>query len=792
MLIILNTNISKMNLFNKDFLLHIFIPLLIVFYFRKEIGLLLPKKRETKEGFFFFNKKNEEAETSVENENNNEPENFDEEDEDNTSANKEIIRGSVGPRGFRGNTGPRGPKGDTGPKGERGDRGPQGIKGSKGDTGRGEKGDRGERGLQGYPGQQGDPGTFAENSCMFFGSNSESQWSCPDTYPVYAGASMGSGDNNMKCNGGVAKNARCGKEETVQQNIGSGGQGMAIVSNGQIKRIIVLNRGDGYHLPPNISITGGGGSGVKAVPVIQNGQLNSIRIIRPGSGFTETPIVRIESKSISNGCGYCHLCCKRPAIKNVLKPGQPGYVPPFDLQIQENKEKIDELHKKFNSLQSLPRDRPSTRQEDEDEDEASIEQAQRNFEEVQNELNSDMPSQTGSMANIDGSDSNTRDAEQDFAIGEAFTGKFVENFESNLDVQEFAVAKQSSTYKDREAINAIDNDEDSFSQTKLQKNAWLQVELPIAVEINKIRIFNRKGSNNVKKRLVPFRIIVYNTLGSVVGTKDYKNIQNVYKWDNVNLVGRLVRIQLLKEDYLHVRNIQVFGVKSNTCKNYNSLKTELSTMKNKGGNFFGKNISADKANELFKKYSSLLSSCQKLPVKEEKVKKQDIARKAKLFEEFLEDEMRIRRIRVTKAKKLLQTIRVEQAKENEMVRIAKKNNLDWKLRPRYEPEFVRKIEEEANSTEIQSPMFKYGPEKRARCYDILQLYKLKKSDQERRIRNVGNDPDVIHEFDRKKLETIKKVFEYECGKFPDGKFANSSGNPPSRDKPSEFEDAMGI
>ena len=67
------------------------------------------------------------------------------------------------------------------------------------------------------------------------------------------------------------------------------------------------------------------------------------------------------------------------------------------------------------------------------------------------------------------------------------------------------------------------------------------------------------------------------------------------------------------------------------------------------------------------------------------------------------------------------------------------------------------------------------------CVWILQ------NDQERRIRNVGNDPDVIHEGDRKKLETIKKIFEAECGKFPDGKFANSAGSPSRIGQPSDID-----
>lgn len=793
-----------MNLFNKDMLLHIFVPLLIVFYFRKELWALFGVKPTINEGFFFFNKdkQNEDTEEDFQ-----EEEDLDDEREGGVTrvnANTEVIRGSVGPRGFRGSIGPPGPRGQRGDKGDQGDRGPRGEMGPRGYTGKGEKGEKGDRGHQGLPGQQGDPGTFAENSCKFFGSNSESQWACPETYPIYSGASMGSGDNMMKCNGGVARNARCGKEEQVTQQVGIGGQGMAVVTNGQIGRILVINKGKGYYLPPKIQVLGGGGSGVKAIPEIQNGQLTNIKILNPGSGFTDTPIIKIESDTVTNGCNYCHMCCKKPAIPSVLKPGQPGYIPPIDLQIQQNKEKIDELNKKIDTLQSCPKGVSDSlsrleratgmRSLDEDEEQTDKKvsemykrRAANEYKQLKNELNTlggednlDSP-----MADIDGADPRILKAERNWAAGE----KSIEPFQSSLEVEDVAVARQSSTYKNRDASYAIDNDTDSYSQTKFQKNAWFEVKLPNSVEIDRINIYNRKGNKEVKERLVPFRVTVFNTSGSIVGSKDYNMVSNVYRWKNVNLVGRMVRIQLLKEDYLHIRNIEVVGVKSNTCVNYQTISNELETMKGVGGTFFGRKLNPSQVKRLFDKYSSLYTSCKKLPVREEKTRKQDIERKARLFEEYLEDEMRIRRIRVGKAKRLLQKIRVQEAKEAKINGMAKKYNLDTP-RPLYQPEFVRRIEEEANIQEIESPMKKYGPEKRARCYDILQLYKLKKTDQERRIRNVGNDPDVIHEFDRKKLETIKKIFEKECGKFPDGKFANSAGTPARQGQPSDFEDAM--
>jgi len=791
-----------MKLLTKEMLLHFIVPLLVIFYFRKELWSIFKlKSNTTKEGFFFFNKKNNEEDFQDEDVYEDEDEIDREGGVQRVNANTEVIRGSVGPRGFRGSIGPIGSRGQRGNKGDKGDRGPEGKMGPRGYTGKGERGESGERGQQGLPGQQGDPGTFAENSCKFFGSNSESQWACPETYPIYAGASMGGGDNNMKCNGGVARNARCGKEEQVTKDVGYGGHGMAIVTNGQIGRILVMKKGKGYYLPPKVHILGGGGSGVKALPQVANGQLTSIKILNPGSGFTQTPIIKIESDTVTSGCGYCHLCCKKPAIRNVLRPGQPGYVPPTDLQVQYNREKIDELNNKIDSLQSCPRGvkdslnrlERATGMKSLDEDEKEKDErvsnmykkrAQNEYNQLKKELNvlggdDDL---NRPMAGIDGADPRILKAEKNWATGEVA----IEQFQSSLDIDDVSVAKQSSTYKNREASYAIDNDTDSYSQTKFQKNAWFEVKLPSSVEIDRITIYNRKGNKEVKERLVPFRVTVFNTSGAVVGSKDFDYVSNVYKWSNTNLVGRMVRIQLLKEDYLHIRNIEVIGVKSNTCVNYETIKNELETMKGVGGTFFGRKLNANQIKKLHGKYTSLLVSCQKLHVREEKNRKQDIERKSRLFEEYLEDEMRIRRIRVTKAKRLLRKIRIQEAKENKINGMAKKYNLDTP-RPLYQSEFVRKIEEEANVKEIASPMKKYGPEKRARCYDILQLYRLKKNDQERRIRNVGNDPDVIHEGDRKKLGTIKKMFETECGKFPDGKFANSAGSPSRIGQPSDID-----
>ena len=89
------------------------------------------------------------------------------------------------------------------------------------------------------------------------------------------------------------------------------------------------------------------------------------------------------------------------------------------------------------------------------------------YKQLKNELNTlggednlDSP-----MADIDGADPRILKAERNWAAGE----KSIEPFQSSLEVEDVAIARQSSTYKNRDASYAIDNDTDSYSQTKFKK-----------------------------------------------------------------------------------------------------------------------------------------------------------------------------------------------------------------------------------------------------------------------------------------------------------------------------------
>jgi hypothetical protein len=65
---------------------------------------------------------------------------------------------------------------------------------------------------------------------------------------------------------------------------GSGAIVQAIVANGKIIQILIIEPGSGYYAPPEILINGTG-KNAKLTPVIQNGQLIDVVIVNPGYGY---------------------------------------------------------------------------------------------------------------------------------------------------------------------------------------------------------------------------------------------------------------------------------------------------------------------------------------------------------------------------------------------------------------------------------------------------------------------------------------------------------------------------
>lgn len=234
------------------------------------------------------------------------------------------IRGPVGPRG------PRGAQGQTGPPGPRGDRGfdgfpgPVGSKGDRGKAGpRGPRGPTGRRGPRGFPGIKGEPGTFGENSCKFFGSDSADGWQCPDDYPVFAGASLGQSNMKMLCSGGLAKGATCNGAS------GTGAKVKTYVNKGQIVDVKVINGGRNYKFPPHIRIIATKGYGAILKADVANGSVTGITIADGGQDYTEPPELQFETVDGGYGATASTIVDNgRVVATNIVHTGQNYVIPP--------------------------------------------------------------------------------------------------------------------------------------------------------------------------------------------------------------------------------------------------------------------------------------------------------------------------------------------------------------------------------------------------------------------------------------------------------------------------------
>jgi hypothetical protein len=254
------------------------------------------------------------------------------------------IRGPPGPVGARGagGPGPQGPKGPGGPRGsigQRGERGfdgfpgPVGQKGPRGDSGKdgqtgqigltGPAGTRGTAGVRGFPGLKGDPGTFGENSCKFFGSDEMEGWHCPDSHPVFAGASIGQNNMKMYCSGGLAKNATCNGAS------GTGAKAKTFINRGQIVDIKVRAGGRNYKHPPHIRIIAAKGYGAILKADVSNGSVTGITIVDGGQDYAEPPELQFETVDGGYGATSSTIIDNgRVVAANVVHTGQNYIIPP--------------------------------------------------------------------------------------------------------------------------------------------------------------------------------------------------------------------------------------------------------------------------------------------------------------------------------------------------------------------------------------------------------------------------------------------------------------------------------
>ena len=126
-------------------------------------------------------------------------------------------------------------------------------------------------------------------NCKFLNSSK-----CHPDYPNFSGASLniGGDKNKMKCDSvGGEKDAKA----------------VCTIGNGRITGVYMIEEGSGYEVLPKAIVIGGGGSGCKLETEVVDGKLKKIVVKEAGQGYSETPVIKIESPNMSNGC---YLCCK--------------------------------------------------------------------------------------------------------------------------------------------------------------------------------------------------------------------------------------------------------------------------------------------------------------------------------------------------------------------------------------------------------------------------------------------------------------------------------------------------
>ena len=68
----------------------------------------------------------------------------------------------------------------------------------------------------------------------------------------------------------------------------------ALVLNGFVYGVNIVNGGANYATVPNVQLIGGGGSGAVATAVVSNGVVTAINVTQTGSGYTNAPAVQID------------------------------------------------------------------------------------------------------------------------------------------------------------------------------------------------------------------------------------------------------------------------------------------------------------------------------------------------------------------------------------------------------------------------------------------------------------------------------------------------------------------
>lgn len=513
--------------------------------------------------------------------------------------------------------------------------------------------------------------------------------------------------------------------ETIDGGFGAIGQ--SIIQNGRLIGVRILNAGQNYQLPPIIQFIGGNGQGASAIAQINDGYVTSIKINNAGNGYTEPPLIQIIPQSVKQGCSFCHLCCQRKIEQSSLKPGELGYSPPLEDRIQHNEDKINIILDQLKQLQYF---QLISQQK-------IIQELGQNPVKSVKELNNQqrITGSIGVQQNVKIDNQKSKEVLSPTEIellreyNNALNKYQITDQEKNLRLQlesnrlrksqtntnqnwaRQGVATQSTTFENRFAKLAIDNQLNTYNQTDVG-NSWWQVELPSVIAINNIKVNNRTDTYQIKSRLVPFKIIIINNNGVNVGEKRFDDVQDNYLWDAVNLIGKKVRIELINNNYLHMNEVEVWGQISEECQVYQNQYDKLNREINEK---LLNNSSTSNQMEIKKlKNQSLYQSCIKLNPQDQNKRQMLVTEQADAYDQILKVKEQENQKQIQEAQEQMKEIETSQQQEKLVAQQARELGL-----PPPPPKFTQQEIDEVKNKLQTLNVKPLTIEQKAQCMTLL-------------------------------------------------------------------------
>lgn len=280
-------------------------------------------------------------------------------------------------------------------------------------------------------------------------------------------------------------------------------------------------------------------------------------------------------------------------------------------------------------------------------------------------------------------------------------------------------ATQSSTYQNYIAKYAVDGNLDTFNHTNIGQS-WLQLELPTPVAIRQIRIMNRLGTFQIKSRLVPFRVVILNDNGAVAGQKDFTDVRDTYLWDNIYMVGRIVRVELVNNNYLHIAELEIYGEEAQDCSTYLDQYNSLNQNINRELLQY-KRVPEDLTTKK-DRTKSLYDSCTTLNQVDQKKRQELIAQQAQAYDQVLAVKQKENDAKRQVAEQKMTVIKEAQKREAEASVEAKKLGLPPPP-TQFTPKEIADVEKDIQSAKPKV----LTAEEKAKCMTLLDDFQQKRS-----------------------------------------------------------------